>query len=119
MFHLGNLKLISIPPVQMGTGCVNISNETKIHLVMYTSDCIQAVMLGLKRVKPFNIQHNQNKVIEKKSKKKKSKTANRCNNRSTSCHVKELYTYTSDLSLTNYFDLGPSEKNVNPLLPYS
>lgn len=73
MFHLGNLKLISIPPVQMGTGCVNISNETKIHLVMYTSDCIQAVMLGLKRVKPFNIQHNQNKVIEKKVRNRKVK----------------------------------------------
>lgn len=33
--------------------------------------------------------------------------------------MKDLYTYTSDLSLTNYFDLHPGENNVHPLLPDS
>lgn len=109
--------MLSIPPVQMRTGCVNTSSETKIHLVTYTSDCIQAVMLGLNRVKPFNSQHKQKKGERKRS--KKTKTANRCNDGSTSHHVKDLYTYTSGLSLTNYFDLHPGENNVHPLLPDS
>lgn len=66
--------MLSIPPVQMRTGCVNTSSETKIHLVTYTSDCIQAVMLGLNRVKPFNSQHKQKKVKEKEVRKQKQLT---------------------------------------------